>query len=116
VDLQYLSLPIHYQFYLGARKRFCVGGGGYASFLVSTKQTGRPIYSDIKNYDAGATASVGAWLGSRWMMQTGYQFGLADIDVSESNKARNGMAFLMLSYVFYSKVKYGPVLKIKPQG
>ena len=50
------------------------------------------------------------------MLQTGYQFGLVDIDVSESNKARNGMAFLMLSYALYSKIKYGPVITIKPKG
>ena len=116
VDLQYLSIPVQYQFYLGASKRFFVGAGGYASFLLSSKQIGRPIYGDIKTYDAGATASAGAWLGKRLMVQTGYQFGLVDIDVSESNKARNGMAFLMFSYALYSKIKYGPVLKIKPQG
>ena len=116
VDLQYLSIPVQYQFYLGTGKRFFVGAGGYASFLLSSKQTGRPIYGDIKTYDAGATASAGAWLGKRLMIQTGYQFGLVDIDVSESNKARNGMAFLMLSYALYSKIKYGPVIKIKPKG
>ncbi|HLP38771.1 porin family protein [Lacibacter sp.] len=116
VDLQYLTIPVQYQFYLGARKRFFVGGGGYASFLLSSKQTGRPIYGDIKTYDAGATASAGAWLGKRLMLQTGYQFGLVDIDVSESNKARNGMAFLMLSYALFSKIKYGPVITIKPKG
>lgn len=116
VDLQYLAIPVQYQFYLGAHKRFFVGGGGYASFLLSSKQTGRPIYGDIKNYDAGATASAGAWLGSRLMIQTGYHVGLVDIDVSESNKARNGMAFLMLSYTLYSKIKYGPVITIKPKG
>ncbi len=116
VDLNYLSIPVLYQFYLGANKRFFVGAGGYASFLLSSKQTGRPIYGDIKTYDAGATAAAGAWLGSRLMVQTGYQFGLVDIDVSESNKARNGMAFLTLSYAFYSKIKYGPVITIKPKG
>ncbi len=116
VDLQYLSVPVQYQFYLGTGKRFFVGAGGYASFLLSSKQTGRPIYGDIKTYDAGATASAGAWLGKRLMIQTGYQFGWVDIDVSESNKARNGMAFLMLSYALYSKIKYGPVIKIKPKG
>ncbi|MEJ8820404.1 outer membrane beta-barrel protein [Lacibacter sp. H407] len=116
VDLQYLSIPVQYQFYLGASKRFFVGAGGYASFLLSSKQTGRPIYGDIKTYDAGAAASAGAWLGKRLMVQTGYQFGLVDIDVSESNKARNGMAFLMLSYALYSKIKYGPVITIKPKG
>lgn len=116
VDLQYLSIPLQYQLYLGARKRFFVGGGGYASFLLSSAQTGRPIYGDIKTYDAGATASAGAWLGSRLMVQTGYHFGLVDIDVSESNKARNGMAFLMLSYALFSKIKYGPVITIKPKG
>lgn len=116
VDLQYLSIPVQYQFYIGAGKRFFVGAGGYASFLLSSKQTGRPIYGDIKTYDAGATASAGAWLGKRLMLQTGYQFGLVDIDVSENNKARNGMAFLMLSYALYSKIKYGPVITIKPKG
>ena len=116
VDLQYLSIPVQYQFYLGARKRFFVGGGGYASFLLSSTQTGRPIYGDIKTFDAGATASAGLWLSSRLMLQTGYHFGLVDIDVSESNKAHNGMAFLMLSYALFSKIKYGPVITIKPKG
>lgn len=116
VDLQYLSIPLQYQFYLGANKRFFVGGAGYTSFLLSSAQTGRPVYGDIKKYDAGATASAGMWLSSRLMLQTGYHFGLVDIDVSESNKARNGMAFLMLSYALYSKIKYGPVITIKPKG
>ncbi|HLO37988.1 MAG TPA: outer membrane beta-barrel protein, partial [Lacibacter sp.] len=58
VDLQYLSIPVQYQFYLGARKRFFVGGGGYASFLLSSTQTGRPVYGNIKTFDAGATASA----------------------------------------------------------
>jgi hypothetical protein len=116
VDLQYLSIPVQYQFYVGALKRLFVGGGGYASFLLSSAQVGRPIYGDIKTFDAGATASAGLWLSSRLMLQTGYHFGLVDIDVSESNKARNGMAFLMLSYALYPKLKYGPIIKIKPKG
>jgi hypothetical protein len=116
VDLQYLGIPVQYQFYVGARKRLFIGGGGYASFLLSSAQTGRPIYGDIKTFDAGATASAGLWLSSRLMLQTGYHFGLVDIDVSESNKARNGMAFLMLSYALYPKLKYGPIIKIKPKG
>lgn len=116
VDLNYLSIPVLYQFYLGANKRFFVGAGGYASFLLSSKQSGRPIYGDIKTYDAGATAAAGAWLGRRFMLQAGYSVGLVDIDVSEGNKARNGMAFLTLSYALYSKIKYGPVITIKPKG
>lgn len=116
VDLQYLSIPVQYQFYLGARKRFFLGGGGYASFLLASTQTGRPIYEEIKKFDAGAKASAGIWINSRLMLQTGYYFGLVDIDVSETNKARNGTAFLMLSYALYSKIKYGPVITIKPKG
>lgn len=116
VDLHYLNIPVLYQIYLGANKRFFVGAGGYASFLLSSKQSGRPIYGDIKTYDAGAGASAGAWLGRRLMLQAGYNVGLVDIDVSESNKARNGMAFLTLSYALYSKIKYGPVITIKPKG
>jgi hypothetical protein len=49
-------------------------------------------------------------------LQAGYRYGLIDIDLDEQNKAHNGMVFLTLSYAFYSKVKYGPVITINPKG
>ncbi|HET9429967.1 MAG TPA: outer membrane beta-barrel protein [Chitinophagaceae bacterium] len=117
VDLNYLTIPVQYQVYLGKSKRFFLGGGGYASLLLSSKQTGLLVYDEgFKNYDAGCIASAGMWLGSRIMLQSGYHYGLANIDQSGNNKARNGMAFLMLNYSFYSKIKYGPIINIKPKG
>lgn len=117
VDLSYVTVPVQFQVYLGKSKRFFVGAGGYASLLVSSKQTGQTVYEEnFKKYDAGCTASAGVWLGSNLVLQTGYNYGLVDIDLSRSNKARNGMAFLMLSYSLFSKVKYGPVITIKPKG
>jgi len=117
VGLDYLSLPVQYQFYLDRSNRFFIGGGGYASFLLSSKQTGRAVYdADFKKLDAGLAASAGIWLGSKLMVLSGYNYGLVDIDLSGTNKARNGMAFLQLSYSLYSKIKYGPVITIKPKG
>lgn len=117
VDLDYISIPVQYQFYFGRSRRFFAGVGGYASFLVSSNKRGLPVYEeDFKKYDAGCMASAGMWMGSRLMVQTGYNYGLVDIDISKANKSRNGMAFLVLSYSLYSKTQYGPVLKVKPQG
>lgn len=117
VDLNYLSIPVQYQFYLGKSNRIFLGGGGYASLLLSSKQTGRPVYdAGFKKFDAGCTASAGIWLGSRLMLQSGYNYGLVDIDLSTNKKARNGMAFLMLQCSLSSKISYGPVITIKPKG
>lgn len=117
IDLSYVTVPVQFQVYLGKSKRYFMGAGGYASFLLSSKQTGRLVYeASFKKYDAGCTATAGVWLGSNLMLQGGYNYGLVDIDLSRSNKARNGMAFLMLGYSLFSKVKYGPVITIKPKG
>lgn len=117
VDLSYVTVPVQFQVYLGKSKRFFIGAGGYASFLVSSKQTGQTVYEEnFRKYDAGCTASAGVWLGSNLMLQTGYNYGLVDIDLSGSNNARNGTAFLTLSYSLFSKIKYGPVITIKPKG
>jgi hypothetical protein len=117
VDLDYLTMPVQYQFYLGRSKRFFMGAGGYASFLISSKQTGTAMYEEgFKKFDAGITTSAGMWVGSRIMLQTGYNIGFVDIDLSQSKSARNGMAFLVLSYSLTSKLKYGPIIKIKPKG
>lgn len=117
VNLDYLTVPVQYQFYLGKRRQFFAGLGGYASFLLSSKQAGNPVYEEgLKSFDAGGMASIGIWIGSRIMLQSGYNFGLVDIDVSSDNSARNGMAFLTLSYSLTPRLKYGPIIKIKPKG
>lgn len=116
LDLNYISIPIQYQFYIGARKRFFVGAEVEASYLVSKKQTGRAVHGQIKVFDGATGASAGMWLTRNVMLQAGYRYGLVDIDLDEQNKAHNGMAFLTLSYAFYSKIKYGPVITIKPKG
>ncbi|QNA43355.1 outer membrane beta-barrel protein [Lacibacter sediminis] len=116
LDLNYISLPVQFQIYVGARKRFFVGVGVEASYLLSKKQTGRPLHGQIKVFDGATGASAGVWFTRNVMLQAGYRYGLVDIDLDEQNKARNGMAFLTLSYAFYSKIKYGPVITIKPKG
>lgn len=117
VGLDYVTIPIQYQFYLGKSRQFFIGGGGYTSFLLSAKQKVDKIYeSDFKKFDAGVIASAGMWIGSRLVMQSGYNAGLIDIDPARANKARNGMAFLMLNYSLAHRIKYGPIIKIKPKG
>jgi hypothetical protein len=116
LDLNYISIPIQYQFYIGASKRFFVGAGVEASYLVSKMQKGRAVHDQIKVFDGATGATAGMWLTRNVMLQAGYRYGLVDIDLDEQNKAHNGMAFLTLSYAFYSKIKYGPVITIKPKG
>lgn len=117
IDMDYLTIPLQYQFYLGKNKRFYIGGGAYASYLLSSKQRETPVYEyGFKKYDFGCTGSAGTWLGSRITLQAGYNLGLVNIDPSPYNKARNGMAFISLNYSFFSKTKYGPVITIKPKG
>ena len=117
VGLDYISLPVQYQFYLGKSRRFFLGGGGYASFLLSSKQKVDKVYeNDIRKFDAGVMASAGMWISPRLVVQSGYHAGLIDIDPARANKARNGMAFLVLSYSLTHRIKYGPIIKIKPKG
>jgi hypothetical protein len=117
VDLDYITVPVQYQLYTGKRKRFFMGAGIYVSYLVSSKQSGIPVYENgLKKTDVGCMASAGFWLNSKLVLQTGYNIGCVDIDLSGANKARNGLAFIMLSYSFFSGVKYGPVITIKPKG
>jgi len=117
IDLDYLTIPVQYQFYLGRHKRFFAGGGGYVAALLSSKQADKNVYeADLKKYDAGATASAGMWLGSHIMLQAGYNYGLIDIDRTSAKSSRNGSGFLQLSYALFSKIKYGPVITIKPKG
>jgi hypothetical protein len=116
LDLNYISVPIQYQFYIGAHKRFFVGAGVEASYLISKKQTGRAVHGQIKVFDGATGATAGMWLTRNVLLQAGYRYGLVDIDLDEQNKAHNGMGFLTLSYAFYSRIKYGPVITIKPKG
>lgn len=117
VDLDYLSIPVQYQLYLGRNRRFLLGGGGYASFLLSSRQKGDAVYGEgFEKLDAGVMVAAGFRLNSKLLLQAGYNYGLIDVDAASANKARNGMAFLVLSYSLSSKIKYGPVITIKPKG
>ncbi len=117
VDLDYLTIPLQYQFYLGRNRLLLLGGGGYASFLLSSRQKGNPVYEEgFEKLDAGVMASAGFRLNSKLLLQAGYNYGLIDVDAASANKARNGMAFLVLTYSLSSDIKYGPVIKVKPKG
>lgn len=117
VDLDYLTIPLQYQFYMGRNRRFLLGGGGYASFLLSSRQKGNPVYEEgFEKLDAGVMVAAGFRLNSKLLLQAGYNYGLIDVDAASVNKARNGMAFLVLTYSLSSKIKYGPVIKVKPKG
>lgn len=118
VDLDYLSVPLQYHFYPGRNRRFFIGGGGYVSFLVSSKQRGTPVFANgFRKMDAGVIGSAGFWMSRRILIQPGYSIGFIDVDASATRKsARNGMAFLTISYSLTPKIKYGPIIKIKPKG
>ena len=108
--LRYISLPVQYHHFIGNRNIFYAGGGAYAGLLLPAIQKVRGYNEGFEQQDAGVMLSAGARLTSRIHMTATYQYGLMDIDASASNKARNGMAFIMISYSF------GPIIKIKPKG
>jgi Outer membrane protein beta-barrel domain len=108
--LGYLSIPVQYQHFIDKRKIFYAGGGAYAALLVPAIQKVRGYNEGFEKQDAGVMVSAGARVTSRINISASYQYGLMDIDASPTNRARNGMAFLMLSY------SYGPVITIKPKG
>lgn len=108
--LRYISIPVQYQHFIGERKLFYAGGGGYAALLLPAIQKVRAYNEGFEKQDAGLLFSAGAKITSRMHLTATYQLGLIDIDVAAANTARNGMAFLMLSY------SVGPIIKIKPKG
>jgi Outer membrane protein beta-barrel domain len=110
VKLVYITMPVQYQHFLDKKNIFYLGAGGYAALLVPAIQKVRGYNDGFGKQDAGFIASAGVRVGSHIMVQANYQYGLMDIDLSPSNRARNGFAFVMISY------SYGPIITIKPKG
>lgn len=108
--LRYISIPLQYQHFIGERKLFYAGGGGYAALLLPAIQKVRAYNEGFEKQDVGLMISAGARFTSRINITATYQYGLMDIDIATTNRARNGMAFIMISYSF------GPIIKIKPKG
>jgi Outer membrane protein beta-barrel domain len=108
--LRYISLPVEYQHFIDKKQILFVGGGAYAGLLLPAIQKVRGYNEGFEKQDAGLLFSAGARLASRINITATYQYGLMDIDASQANRARNGMAFLMINYSF------GPIIKIKPKG
>jgi Outer membrane protein beta-barrel domain len=109
-NLRYITIPVQYQHFLDKKKVFYFGGGGYAALLLPAIQKVRAYNEGFEKQDAGFMISAGVRMGRHFQVTANYQQGLMDVDASAANKAKNGMAFLTLSY------SYGPVITIKPKG
>jgi hypothetical protein len=123
LKMQYLKLPLQYQVYINRSKRLFIGGGGYAALLIKTKQTGTVFNVDeLNRAEFGAMLSAGYSLSTRWVLQANAQWGITSVDEvrSAAQLDKNRFYFLSLLWSPFTdangKPKYGPVLKIKPQG
>lgn len=102
--LHYLKIPVQYHFYIGRSKRLFAGGGGYIAPLLSHSTEQLSLnFEKYKNYDAGMMATAGYRLTPRILLEGGVQRGFVNVDASEARRsARNGMAFLLLSFTMGS--------------
>ncbi|MBP6686895.1 MAG: PorT family protein [Lacibacter sp.] len=123
IQLQYLKIPVQYQFYVLKEKRLFIGGGVYASFLISKKQTIRMFnMEEINNADAGIMLSAGYRLNPQLMLQANAQWGLTALEKSTAatHLDKNRFYFFSLLFSPFSAAKgkpvYGPIIKIKPKG
>jgi hypothetical protein len=123
LQMQYLKLPLQYQLYIDRSKRLFIGGGGYTTLLLKTKQTGTILNVEkLNRAEFGVMLSAGYSLSTRWVLQANAQWGLTSIDEVRAGAQLDKNRFYFLSLLFSpfaaanGKPKYGPVLKIKPQG
>jgi len=102
--LRYLKIPVQYHFYIGRSKRLFAGGGGYIAPLLShTTEQMSLNFEKYKNHDAGAMLTAGYRITPRILLEGGVQKGFVNVDASEARRtARNGMAFLLLSFTLGS--------------
>lgn len=125
VDLQYVKVPLQYQFYIDKVKRLFAGGGGYAGYLVGSGQSGANFELDnLNNSDYGAMASAGYWLTlnkydnvARLIVQFNAQWGMKDIDSSPgASLNHNRLYYFTISYTpgvgrSNRLPRFGPIIK-----
>lgn len=123
LQLQYMKLPLQYQFYIDRSKRLFIGAGGYGALLVTKKQTGTTFNVDrMNNTEFGAMLSAGYSLSTRWVLQANAQWGITEMNqlTTGTQLHKNRFYFLSLSFSPFTaangKPVYGPIIKIKPKG
>lgn len=123
VRLQYLKVPLQYQFYIDRNDRLFVGAGGYAALLISKQQTVNMFkLDDMNKGDAGVVLSAGYRLAAQWMIQANAQWGLTTLEKESINAYLNRNRCYTLSFLYApfapakGKPVFGPIIKIKPKG
>lgn len=125
-ELNYIKIPVQYQFYIGTVKRLFLGGGVYKGWLVSSSPNGSGLdLGNLKKTDTGLMASAGYWLTlnkfnktARLILQASAQWGLTDIDSSTgSNLDKNRMYFVSIGYSLFAGrsnrlPRFGPMIRV----
>lgn len=103
----YLQMPVHaaYKFNVADNTKLVFEAGPYVAYGISGKMKGGGtkvnIFGDdkFKRFDMGAGAAVGVEL-SKFVIKTGYDFGILDVCDIKGVKARNHNGYVTVGYHF----------------
>lgn len=103
----YLQIPVHaaYKLEVADNTKLVFEAGPYVAYGISgkMKSEGRKvnIFGDdrFKRFDMGAGASFGVEI-SKFVIKTGYDFGIIDIAKADGVKARNHGGYVTVGYHF----------------
>ena len=103
----YLQIPVHaaYKMDVADNTRLVFEAGPYVAYGISGKMKGGGtkvnVFGDnkFKRFDMGAGAAVGVEI-SKFVVKTGYDFGILDVSDMKGVKARNHNGYVTVGYHF----------------
>jgi opacity protein-like surface antigen len=113
-NLHSLQLPVNVKYKMGTEKlKFYVTAGPYLGYIFAARLKNGPVSIDafdeevntgtgleLKHLDFGVGAGFGIKIAGKYIVGTGYQYGLANITGAEGVTVKTGTFNLSIGYLF----------------
>ncbi|MDR0682675.1 MAG: PorT family protein [Dysgonamonadaceae bacterium] len=111
-NLHNLQLPVNIKYKMGTDKlKFYVTAGPYLGYIFAARLKSGPVSIDafdeavntemqLKHFDFGLGAGFGIEISNKYVVGTGYKYGLANITGAEGVNVKVGTFNLSIGYLF----------------
>jgi opacity protein-like surface antigen len=105
-NLHQLQLPLNIKYQKGTKRRkFYVTAGPYFRYIFSAKETigavkNEKLETPLKRFDFGAGAGLGTEVSTKFFVEAGYKYGIANLTETKGETLKAGTFNLSFGYFF----------------